>query len=114
MFTIQDTGARRLKALIVSAAGNPALVDPNSTPAWEVDGPATIEPDTASPLEATLTPTGTLGLGQVRLTVDADMGAGVRPVHVIGDFEVVAGEAVGGTIELQPEAPPPPPEEPPV
>ena len=38
------------------------------------------------------------GTAQVQVTADADLGAGIRTLSVIGDVEVLAGEAVVGAI----------------
>lgn len=75
--------------------------------AARVDGPVTVE--TSDPAIATVTGLSADGLTgfvsavaagtvQVRASGDADLGAGVRPVLVTGDLEVVAGEAVVGTM----------------
>ena len=40
------------------------------------------------------------GTGQVAVRVDADLGDGVRELIILGDYEVVAGEAVAGTVEF--------------
>lgn len=45
----------------------------------------------------TVTPTG-IGTAQITLTADADLGDGVKSVSIIDTVEIVAGEAVGGSL----------------
>lgn len=87
------------------------LVDKNGDPA-RFDGVATVVVDgtagqasdvAADGLSGSVECVG-LGKGQVQVTGDADLGDGVRPLTILGDFEVVAEEAVGGTVEFGPTA----------
>lgn len=82
----------------VDSKGNPAAVDGDVT--WETsnDGIATVEPDSGDSAMATVTPGLNLGQVQISATVDADLGDGVRELVTIMDVEIVAGEAVSGTI----------------
>lgn len=75
--------------------------------AARVDGPVTVEVSDPTLAEVVdLSADGlsgaiagkAAGIVQVRASGDADLGAGVRPVLVTGDLEIVAGEAVVGTM----------------
>lgn len=82
---------------LVDATGNPASCDGSGVVA--VAGDASVENVAADGLSGDLRVNG-LGVGQVSVTVDADLGAGVRNLVIPGDFEGIAGEAVAGTIEF--------------
>lgn len=86
----------------VDALGNPALVD--GAPTWDQSGHFDLMPGEDG-MSAVVRPHGALGNGQVSVTCDADMGAGVRPINGVLDIEVVAGEAVGVSIEMGPVQP---------
>jgi len=97
----------------VDSKGNPAQVDGDVT--WDTSDPeiATVETDTGDSVMATVVPSGKTGQVQVTATVDADLGEGVRELITTMDVEIVAGEAVAGTItpmgEPQPIEPTPTP-----
>jgi hypothetical protein len=78
----------------VDAKGNPAQVD--GAPVWAVVGPSilTLEPSTDG-LTCVATTTGALGVTQLTVTADADLGEGVVTISGLMDFEVVGGMAVG-------------------
>jgi hypothetical protein len=88
-----------VKVSYVDAKGNPAMVDGDVE--WD-SSDATIvavhvNPDDSQ--NAAVVPTGKTGQVQVTATADADLGSGVRELVTIMDVEVLAGEAVAGTIE---------------
>lgn len=82
----------------VDAKGNPATVDGDCV--WDVSDEAiiTVTVDTSDSTHATVTPTGQIGQAQLSVTADADLGTGIRTIITTSDIEVVAGEAVTGTI----------------
>jgi hypothetical protein len=93
----------------VDSKGNPAAVDGEVT--WDTSDQniATIRTDSGDSTQALVTPTGQVGQVQVTCTADADLGEGAREIITTMDVEIVAGEAVAGTIapvgEPQPMAP---------
>lgn len=83
----------------LDAKGNPAQVQAGSA-VWSSsdESVATVTPDPANELAATVTPVGPLGVAQIKLECDADLGDGVTTIAFLGDVNVIAGQAVGGTI----------------
>jgi hypothetical protein len=75
-----------------TAAGNPATVD--GVPSWTVADPAVLEIE-AKPdgLSAIIVSKG-LGVCQVSVTADADLGSGVTSITGVLDVEVKPAEAV--------------------
>ena len=72
--------------------GNPAPVD--GIPTWTVSDPALLTFATnADGMGGTLVTVGPTGTGQVTVTADADLGAGVTTITGILDVIVVAGMA---------------------
>ena len=47
-----------------------------------------------------ISPLGPLGTAQVSATADADLGDGVVEVVALGSIEVIAGQAVAGTLDF--------------
>lgn len=94
--TMKDTEKVGLAIAAVDAKGNAAKLD--GVPAWAVSDPAglalTVAPDG---LSASVAAVGPVGNFQVTVAADADLGAGVRELLGILDFEIVAGEAVAIT-----------------
>lgn len=82
-----------------NAKGNPARVD--GIPVWAIGGDP-IGTVTASDdgMSASVDLNGTLGTAQISVTADADLGAGVRSLVVLGDLQIVAGEAIAGSINF--------------
>lgn len=85
-------------------AGNPAPVD--GDPTWDVSDSSVcsvvVNPDNA--LEAEVITTGALGITQVTVKVDADLGDGIEELVGIINVEVVAGKAVSlGVLTSTPE-----------
>jgi hypothetical protein len=87
------------------AAGNPSTID--GIPTWSTSDPtiATVaaDPNDSTGLTAFAVPVGPLGTAQIQVSVDADMGNGIRTVTGLLDIEVQAGEtvsvAIGATLE---------------
>lgn len=81
----------------VDAYGYPAKVD--GVPTWGVSDPTIgqIQP-AADGLSATFTTLGPVGLVQVNVSADADLGAGMKTISGTLDIQVEAGEAVSLSI----------------
>lgn len=76
-----------------TAAGNPARID--GVPVWTASDPSVLDLQVdPNGLSAEAVTTGKLGPCQVTVDADADLGAGVRSIQGIVEFEVVAAEAV--------------------
>jgi len=89
----------------MDAAGNPARVD--GTPVWNASDAGalvTVVP-ALDGMSAVMTPVGPIGTLQVSVTVDADLGAGVRALVGVLDVELVGGEAV--VVNIMPGTPEP-------
>jgi hypothetical protein len=89
----------------VDAKGNPAAIDGLAT--WGVSDPAilTVTNISTDTLSADVVPTGALGTAQVNVTADADLGTGIATIHGTLDVQIVAGQAVGFTINTAPAVP---------
>src|SRR5262245_57486950 len=98
MYTLPVDHFVKMKVSYKDAAGNPATVDGPVTWSSSDSTIATVVADTADDKQCKVTP---LKLGQVQVVAraDADLGQGVRDLITTSDIEVVAGEAVAGTIE---------------
>ena len=84
--------------VLATALGRPAASDGPPTWASSDETVATVIPDPADPTKATVTAVGP-GVAQISVSVDADLGEGVRTITATGAIEVVLAEA--HTIELQ-------------
>ena len=95
--TLTDIQKADLAIAVVDAKGNPAAID--GAPVWEVSDSAllTVTPS-ADGLSCTVAAVGPLGVGQVKVTVDADLGPGVASIVGLLDVEVLASQAVAVTI----------------
>jgi hypothetical protein len=81
----------------VDKKGKPAVVD--GTPAWASSSEAVCAVlDIAADGSSATLVGGDLGNAQISVTGDADLGSGIREVIAVLDVEVVAGEAVAGSI----------------
>lgn len=86
-------------------AGNPARID--GAPVWASSNPSVVEVTPSEDgLTATATSVGPLGVVQVTVSADADLGEGTRLITGVLDIEVLAAEAVSagisaGTPELK-------------
>lgn len=83
---------------ILTALGRPAPIDGAPTWASSDETVATVIPDPVDPTKAKLTAVGP-GVAQISVSVDADLGEGVRTITATGAVEVVLAEAQ--TLELQ-------------
>lgn len=92
-FILTDAQKVRLEVNPLNKAGNPAKID--GDPVWSSSDPSIITIEaTPDPKVVFAVTTGTLGLAQVNVKADADLGAGVREIASVLDVEVIASEAV--------------------
>jgi hypothetical protein len=111
MYTLPVDHQVTMQVSYVDAGGNPAKVD--GAVSWVSSDPAIagVVVDAGDSTICSVIPNGPAGQVQVTATADADLGAGVRSLVTVADVDVVAGEAVAGTIspvgEAQPIAPHP-------
>lgn len=108
-YTLPDGLQVNLKVQYQDAAGNPAHIDGN--PVWSSSNPevATITPTPGNPFIANLLAV-SIGTAQVIVKADADLDDDEQRTLVSTlDVEVVAGEAVSGTISPAGEPAPPSP-----
>jgi hypothetical protein len=109
MYTLPVDHQVAMEVTYVDANNNPAKVD--GAVGWVSSDTtiATVTVDSQDSAICSVVPVGKAGQVQVTATADADLGAGVRSLVTICDIEVVAGEAVAGSIqplgEAQPIAP---------
>lgn len=97
MYTLPNDKSVQVKIAYVDAKGNPAKVDGDvewTSSDEDICGIATTGDSTL----VTLIPGSKIGQCQIKATADADLGEGVREIVTPFDMEVVAGEAVAGTI----------------
>jgi hypothetical protein len=87
-----------LQVAYVDSKGNPAQVDGDVT--WDTSDAniATVESNAGDSTQAVVRPLGSVGQVQITATADADLGSGVRELITAMDVEIVAGEAIAGTI----------------
>jgi len=87
-----------VKVSYVDASGNPATVDGDVV--WDVsdENVVSVQVDPVDSTQARIVPSGQVGQVQVTVTADADLGEGTREIITTSDIEIVAGEAVAGTI----------------
>lgn len=83
----------------VDAKGNAATVD--GVPAWALEGDpiGTVTP-AADGLSAVIDLNGTLGKAQLSVRADADKTSEIRELVLTAEIEIVAGEAVAGSINV--------------
>ena len=97
-YLLPNDHAVQLKVSYYDAKGNPAKVDGDV--AWassdETIARITVGEDT---MTCMVYPVDQLGTAQISATADADLGEGVTEIITTGNIEVVAGQAVSGTIE---------------
>jgi hypothetical protein len=109
MYTLPVDKQVGMEVSYVDAGGNPAKVD--GAVSWASSDPQIVGVvvDPSDSAICSVVPNGPIGQVQVTATADADLGAGVRSLVTVCDIEVVAGEAVAGSIqplgEAQPIAP---------
>ena len=98
MFTLPADKTANGAVAYVDAKGNPAQVQ--GSPVWSSSDPSIVDVvASADGFAATLTP-GAVGVAQVKVEADADLGDGVVPVVGLVDVEVIAGQAVAGNVTL--------------
>jgi hypothetical protein len=99
-YTLPDGNQVQVEISYVDAQGNPATVDGEVS--WSSSDPtiATVTVDNQNSQRAIVAAAagGTIGQAQITATADADLGEGTRELITTMDVEVVAGEAVSGTI----------------
>jgi hypothetical protein len=97
-YTLPADKQVQVKVSYVDASGNPAKVD--GAVQWQSSDAsiATVIVDTSDSAMALVRSGGKVGQVQITATADADLGDGVRELITTMDVEVVAGEAVAGTI----------------
>ncbi len=95
--TITDSQAFTATVSAVDAKGNSALID--GAPTWTSSDPLLLSV-TPSPnsLSAHVAAVGPLGAAQVKVTADADVGAGVHLLTGVLDVTIIGGAAVSLTI----------------
>lgn len=93
-YVLRDDQKLPVAVAPVDAYGNPARID--GVPAWSVSDDVLLElQDIAvDGLSVTVVPKGPLGVAQVQVTADADLGAGFRAITGVLDIQIEAGEAV--------------------
>jgi len=97
MYTLPVDHYVRMEISYVDAAGNAATVDGDVSWVCSDDTVAHLDVDASDSSIVRVTP---LKVGQVQIvaTADADLGEGIRELKTPCDIEIVAGEAVAGTI----------------
>ncbi len=96
-FMLQDNQKAALAVAFVDEAGNPGLVD--GVPSWASSDPSLLDVVAAPDgLSAVMTAVGPLGVAQVQVMADADLGTGITQIGGILDVEIVASEAVSATV----------------
>lgn len=99
MFTLPDDKKVAVKVSYVDAHNHPAKVDGEVTWLSSDDSIATVTVDPADSSKASIAAADELGQVQITAHADADLGTGLREIITTLDVEVVAGEAVRGTIQ---------------
>jgi hypothetical protein len=90
---LTDVQKVTLKVNPVSAAGNPAQVD--GAPVWSSSDDTVLSLSVSEDgFSAEAVTTGKLGVAQVNVSADVDMGEGVKTLTGVLDVEVKASEAV--------------------
>lgn len=89
----------------IDAKGNPAAID--GLAAWTSSNPniAALQNISADSLSADIVPATNVGSCQINVQADADLGSGITNITGILDVQVVAGQAVGFTIQTSPPVP---------
>lgn len=98
MYTLPVDHYVEMQVAYMDSGGNPAKVDGDVTWRSSDDTIAMAEADPGDSTLVKVTPVGALGQVQIVATADADLGTGVRALITTTTIEIVAGEAVSGTI----------------
>lgn len=98
-YTLPDDHAVKVKVSYVDAKGHPAQVD--GPVEWQSSNEtvANVTADQADPMLALVVPGANLGQVQITVTADVDLGEGVSELITTMDVTVVGGAAVAGQIE---------------
>jgi len=90
--TISDIQKFNATIAPVDAKGNPAAID--GAPVWAVSDPALLS-FTPSPdgLSVEVLAVGALGVGQLTVSADADLGSGVTTLNGVLDVTIVGSQA---------------------
>src|SRR5262245_35247993 len=97
-YNLQDDKKVDVQVSYVDSKGNPAKVDGDVAWTSSDDSIVTVTVDPTDSSKASIAAAGPLGQAQVTSVADADLGDGIRNIMTLFDVEVVAGEAVSGTI----------------
>lgn len=100
-FMLADDQQVSVAFTAVDRRGNPARLD--GAPVWSSSDPLILTVTPNDDNSAAVLAVGPTGTAQVQVTVDADIGSGIRNLVGILDVEVVAGEAV--SLDLVPGTP---------
>jgi hypothetical protein len=98
MYALPIDHTVRMQISYIDAAGNPARIDGEVTWTSSDESVATVKVDSADSSIVQVLPV-TVGQMQIRANADADLGAGVRNLLTVADVEIVAGEAVAGSVQ---------------
>jgi hypothetical protein len=99
MYTLPVDKQVEMQVTYVDAEGNAAEVDGEVIWASSDDDIATVKVSASDSTIVTVVPVGAVGQCQITATADADLGQGVRNLITVCDLEIVAGEAVAGSIQ---------------
>src|SRR5262245_3802418 len=81
----------------VDSDGNPAAVD--GAPVWAAGNPSILTIEAAEDgLSAVIKAAGPIGTSQVSITADVRMGPEIKPLVTMDEIEIIAAEAVAGTV----------------
>ena len=97
-YVLPNDHAVQLKVSYYDAKGNPAQVDGAVDWASSDETIARVTVDGDDSTRCMVYPVDQLGQAQISATADADLGEGVTEIITTGNIEVVAGQAVSGTI----------------
>jgi hypothetical protein len=114
MYTLPVEYTVLMQVAYVDAKGNPAKIGGDVSWSSSDASMIAIKVDPADSTVCRIWAVGTAGQAQVTASADADLGAGVRELITLCDIEVVAGEAVAGTIQPLGNPDPPHPDTQPV
>jgi hypothetical protein len=106
MYTLPVDEMVKMQVSYVDSEGNPAAVDGPVAWASSDETIVTVTPESGDSTIVTVFPVGPVGQVQITATADADLGAGVSNLITVCDIQLVAGEAISGTIA--PVGPPTP------
>jgi hypothetical protein len=107
-YMLPDDKQVKAQVSYVDSKGHAAKVDGDVTWGTSDDTIATLAIDPTDSSIVTISPGENLGQAQITATADADLGAGVTTLITTMDIEIVAGQAIAGTISPVGEATPTP------